>query len=119
MKFLGYPLEIWAVSIVAVFIKLQTSSSLTFFGAIVTTVVAMFSGVFLHIPIANILGLSSDWHIPLAVMLALSAENLMKAIVEISADKEWLKGWIIYLVDKDKLTRGKNNEKPVDTVPNN
>lgn len=105
MNFLGYPIEIWAAAIVAVFVKLQTSNTLTLFGAIATTVIALFSGVFLYLPIATMLSLSVSWHMPLAIIIALSAENLMKAIVELSADVEWLKGILQYMIDRDKLPR--------------
>lgn len=118
MKFLGYPIEIWAASVIAVFIKLQTSSTLSFFGAVATTVVALFSGVFLHVPVATILGLDSNWHTVLAVIIALSAENLMKAVVEISADVEWLKDILRYFIDREKLDRAKGRTKD-ETVDNN
>lgn len=117
MNFLGYPVEIWAAAIVAVFVKLQTSNTLTIFGAIATTIIALFSGVFLYLPIASMLSLSVSWHMPLAIIIALSAENLMKAIVEISADKEWLKDWIIFLVDRDKLPR-RSREEPIGVQEN-
>lgn len=100
MKFIGYPIEIWAACIVAVLIKLQTSNKLTLLGAIATTVVALFSGIILYQPIMAIFGLAEAWSIPLAIIISLSAENLMKALVEMSADKEWLKDWIHYLVTK-------------------
>lgn len=118
MNFLGYPIEIWAAAIIAVFVKLQASNTLTLFGAITTVVIALLSGVFLYTPIAAILSLGTSWHIPLAIIIALSAENLMKAIVELSADKEWLKDWIIFMVDRDKIPRRSNDTDSQTNYPN-
>ncbi|MBQ2262720.1 MAG: hypothetical protein II336_15280 [Loktanella sp.] len=107
--FLGYPLEIWLASFVAVIIRLQTSSTLTFFGAASTVIVALLTGVILYEQIVDLLGLSESWSVPVAIIVALSAENIMKIIVEMSADKEWLKDWIKYLVNKDG--RDKNDQQ--------
>lgn len=100
MQFLGYPMEIWLAAIVAMLIRLQTSNTLTILGATTTVIVALFAGVILYEPIIILFGLSESWSIPIAIIVALSAENLMKAIVEISSDRDWLKDWIRYLVDK-------------------
>lgn len=111
MNILGYPIEIWAASIVAVLIKLQTSSTLTMLGALTTTIVALFSGVFLHETVAEMFGLDQSWYTVVAIVIALSAENLMKSIVELSADKEWLKDFIRFFVDREKVIRIKEDEK--------
>jgi hypothetical protein len=100
MNILGYPIEIWIAGLIGVFIRLQTSNRLTLLGATTTVIVAMAASLILHGPIVALLGLSVSWNVPVAVIIALTAENLMKAFVEISADKEWIKGWIRHLVDK-------------------
>ncbi|MFN3895723.1 MAG: hypothetical protein ACK4KU_14435 [Acinetobacter sp.] len=103
--FFGYPVEIWLASLVAVIIRLQTADRLTVLGAAATILVALLAGILLYGPIIVLLGLSQTWAVPMAIIVALSAENIMKIIVEMSADKDWLKGWIKHLVSKD------NNKK--------
>lgn len=99
MILLGYPLEIWIAAGIAVFVRIQSSNRLTWLGSITTVSVGVFSGLILYEPLAMLIGLSTTWHVLLAIIIALSSENLMKAIVELSADREWIKDRIRYLVD--------------------
>ena len=107
MNIWGYPLEIWLAGLIGVFIRLQTSNKLTWLGAMSTVVVAMAASLVLYLPVTELLSLSETWHVPVAVIIALTAENIMKSLVEISADKEWLMGIIRHLVNKD---RDRNND---------
>ncbi len=100
MNLFGYPIEIWCAAFIAMLIRLQTSNTLTWLGAIVTVCVALFAGVALYGPIMGMLGIGEGWAIPIAIIVALSAENMMKAIVELSADIEWLKDYIRLFVDR-------------------
>lgn len=111
MHIFGYPIEIWFAAFVAMLIRLQTSNTLTALGAIVTVCVALFAGVILYQPVMLVFGLGEAWAIPIAIIVALSAENLMKAIVELSADKEWLTDWIRFFVDRgDSKSRRSTHE---------
>lgn len=100
MLFLGYPIEIWAASFVAVLIKISANKKLTILGAFTTVIVALFSGVILYQPILAMFALDSTWAIPLAIIIALSAENLMKAILQVSEDREWLVDTIKFFVNR-------------------
>ncbi len=98
MKFLTYPIEIWAAVLVAVVVKLQTSNRLTLIGTISTVIVAVISSLTLHQPVTDMMGWETDAHVIVAVIIALTAENLMKAIVEFTADKGKLKSIIKHFV---------------------
>lgn len=101
MKFLGYPIEIWAASLIAVIVKLQTSNRLSLIGVISTVIVAMGSSLLLYIPVCDMMGYGSDAHVIVAVLIALTAENLMKAVVEFTADRKIMNGVIKHLIKKD------------------
>ena len=100
MNFFGYPIEIWVAAFISVLVKLQSSKHLTLLGSIVTISVALASGVILYQPILIILNLNATWAVPVSIMIALSAENIMKSLVELSADKEWLTDWIKLLITR-------------------
>ena len=82
-------------------IKLQSSKTLSVLGVVTTVAVGVGAGVILYSPVIALFSLSQSWEIIVAILIALSAENLMKSFVEISADKEFLKGWIKYLVNRN------------------
>ena len=96
----GYPIEIWIALAVSILIKLQSNKRLSLLGAITTVAVALFSGLLLYGPIVSLFALSNSWEIIVAILVALTAENLMKTIVEISADKELLAGLVKFLITK-------------------
>tara|TARA_R110000796_G_scaffold11041_1_gene36887 strand:+ start:710 stop:1012 length:303 start_codon:yes stop_codon:yes gene_type:complete len=100
MKFI-YPLEIWIAVFLAIIIKLQTSNRLTFLGVVITIFVATASALLFHLPIVAMMGWGPDSNVVVAVVLALTAENLMKAIVEISADRGFMKNLIKHVVKQD------------------
>lgn len=102
MNFLGYPIETWIATTIAIIIKLKASRALTLFGAISTTVVGVGSGMLLYKPITSILGLADSWEIMIAILTALTFENLTKLIVEESSDTETIKGWINFFITKRK-----------------
>lgn len=91
MIFLGYPIEIWLGVFVAVIIKLKSSRVMTILGAMTTTLVAVGGGMLLHQKVIFLFGLDPSWDIFVAIILALTFENLMKFIVELSADQAALK----------------------------
>ena len=101
MKFLTYPIEIWAAVAVAIVVKLQTSNRLTLLGVVSTVIVAMGSSLLLYVPITEMMGWGADAHVVVAVILALTAENLMKAIVEFTADRGMMQGVIKHIVKKN------------------
>lgn len=100
MNLFGYPIEIWVAAFISVLVKLQSSKHLTLLGSIVTISVALASGIILYQPILILLNLSSTWAVPVSIMIALSAENIMKSLVELSADKDWLRDWIKFLITR-------------------
>lgn len=100
MNFFGYPIEIWVAAFISVLVKLQANKHFTLLGSIVTISVALASGVILYQPILIILNLNATWAVPVSIMIALSAENLMKSLVELSADKDWLTDWIKLLITR-------------------
>lgn len=51
-------------------------------------------------PVIELMGVSQSWDVVVAILLALSAENLMKVLVELSSDKEWIKTMITTKVEK-------------------
>lgn len=106
MLLFGYPVEIWVATIIAVLIKLQSSKTLSVLGVITTIVVGVGAGVILYGPVITLFALSNTWEIIVAILIALSAENLMKSFVELSADKEFLSGWIKYLVNRKENDKG-------------
>lgn len=104
MLLFGYPIQIWIACIVAILVKLQSTRSLTVFGVITTVAVAMGSGVLLYGPMLALLSLEATWSIPMAIILALSAENILKAMLDISDDRKWIKdqlrSWLLKDVEK-------------------
>lgn len=100
MMFLNYPIEIWLAVMVAVIIKLKSSRVMTLLGATTTTLVAVGGGMLLYDKVITLFGLSQSWEIFVAIILALTFENLMKVIVEISADTETLKGWASVFINR-------------------
>ena len=100
MSLFGYPIEIWVAIAVSILIKLQSNKRLTLLGAITTVSVALASGLLLYQPIVVLFSLSPSWEIIVAILVALTAENLMKTLVEISADRELLTGIVKFLVNK-------------------
>lgn len=102
MLFLGYPIEIWVATALAVLIKLKSSPFLTFFGALTTVLVGIGAGVLGYKTAVTLLELSADWNIVVAVLLALTAENIMKTIMEVSADSTVLKDLAAWFINRDK-----------------
>ena len=100
MLFLGYPVEIWVASFIAVLIKILANKKFTLLAASITILVALFSGVILYQPILTIFALEQTWGIPLAIIIALSAENIVKAILQVSDDREWLVDLIRWFVNR-------------------
>lgn len=98
MKFLTYPIEIWIAVSVAIIVKLQTSNRLTLLGIVSTVFISMASALVLYDPICDMMNWGQDMHVIIAVIIALTSENLMKAIVEFTADRKVLKGVIKHLV---------------------
>lgn len=108
MSLFGYPIEIWIAIAVSILIKLQSNKRLSLLGAVTTVSVALFSGLLLYQPIVVLFSLSHSWEIIIAILIALTAENLMKTLVELSADRELLTGVVKFLVtkkfdDKEKI----------------
>lgn len=97
---MGSPYEIWIASIIAVIIKLKSTKHLNRIGAGITIFVGVGAGVILYRPVIELMGVSPSWDVVVAILLALSAENLMKVLVELSSDKEWIKGIISAKVEK-------------------
>ena len=64
---------------------------MTVLGAMTTTLVAVGGGMLLHQKVIFLFGLDPSWDIFVAIILALTFENLMKFIVELSADQAALK----------------------------
>ena len=100
MNLFGYPIEIWVAAFISVLVKLKSSKHLTLLGSIVTISVALASGVILYQPMLVLLNLSSTWAVPVSIMIALTAENFMKSLVELSADKDWLREWLKFLITR-------------------
>ncbi len=113
MNFFGYPMEIWFASFVAVMFKLKMTSNWTIVGTITTMSIAMFSGLILYLPVVELLELSASWKVPVAILVSLTAENIMKSVVDLSADGDFLKDWIRYIVTKKFDKDSKNNDNNV------
>ena len=113
MNFFGYPMEMWFASFVAVMFKLKMTSNWTIVGTITTVSIAMFSGLILYLPIVELLELSASWKVPVAILVSLTAENIMKSVVDLSADGDFLKDWIRYMVTKKFDKDGKNNDNNI------
>lgn len=116
MTFLNYPIEIWIAVIVAVIVRLKTSITLNWTGALSTTLVAVGSGMVLHKPIATLMGLGADWELLLSILIALTAENLMKGVIDFSDDADVVKNVIKTVITKDprnlvKDDKDENNSK--------
>jgi ABC-type uncharacterized transport system permease subunit len=100
MSFFGYPIEIWIGAIIAVIIKLKSAKRLNWIGACITVFVGVGAGLILYQPAMELLGLAKSWEVVVAILLSLSAENLMKVLVELSSDKDWIKTLITTKVEK-------------------
>ncbi len=113
MNFFGYPIEIWLASFVAVMFKLKTNSNMSWFSILATVTIAMFSGVIMYKPIAEIFSLSASWNVPVAILIAVSAENLMKHVTRISNDEDFVKDWLKFILTRkvDYKERDKEKEK--------
>ena len=102
MLFLGYPVEIWIATALAILIKLKSSPFLTLFGALTTVLVGIGAGVLGYRTAVTLLELSTDWNIVVAVLLALTAENIAKTVIEFSADTSMLKEFASWFINRDK-----------------
>ncbi|WP_347141021.1 hypothetical protein [Paracoccus sp. SSK6] len=87
MRFLNYPVEIWIAVSIAILVRLKTSMSLGFWGALTTTVVGAGAGLVLHRPLSALVGVTGDWEILMAILIALTSENLMQGIVRWSSQE--------------------------------
>lgn len=89
--FLGFPYEIWIAVIISVLVRLRAMKGATIVSTIITIIVALCAGMWLHEPFMVIMNLSETWTIPIAILIALSAENVMKGIVELTSDSTFIK----------------------------
>lgn len=101
MTFLNYPVEIWVAVFIAVIVRLKTSLTLNWTGALSTILVAIGSGMVLHKPITTLSGIGSEWELLMSILIALTAENLMKKIVDFSEDDDAVKNIVGAIVKKD------------------
>lgn len=113
MNFLNYPIEIWISVFVAVIVRLKSSVTLNWTGALSTTLVAVGAGMVMYKPFTALLGLSSDWELLMSILIALTAENIMKGIIDFSDDKDTVKNILKSIISKDpsKLVDKKNDDK--------
>lgn len=88
---LGYPFEIWLIVFAAVLVRVGIVSRDTILSSIITVVVGITVGIYMHMPVLNLLGLTHEWIYLVAVLVTLTAENLMRSVVSISRDAEFLK----------------------------
>lgn len=93
MQIFSHPVEIWLGILLAVLIKLRGANFeiLGFFGTAATVLISIISGVIFYVPIMDLLSLGPSWAIPTAILIALTAENLLKTVTEMTADKESLR----------------------------
>lgn len=111
MNFFGSPIEVWVATVIAVLIKLRNDTKLTLLGIITTFATGVGSGMLFYHQVADMLGLDQSWHVAIACIVTLTADNLMKVLLELSSDREWIKDWIKYLVTRDEgHKRDDNND---------
>ena len=101
MNFLNYPIEIWISVLVAVIVRLKSSVTLNWTGALSTTMVAVGAGMIMYKPITALIGLSPDWELLMSILIALTAENVMKGIIDFSDDKDTVKNIIKFVLNRD------------------
>lgn len=115
MTFLNYPIEIWIAVVIAVIVRLKTSITLNWTGALSTILVAVGSGLVLHKPISNLIGLGSEWELLMAILIALTAENFMKGVVDFSDDRDAVKNILTSVITKQlsktSAKEPENNQK--------
>ncbi|MGR3749600.1 hypothetical protein [Paracoccus sp. (in: a-proteobacteria)] len=111
MLFLNYPTEIWLAVLIAVIVRLKSSLTLGWFGALTTVIVAAGSGVLLYEPLADLCGLSSNTHTMLAVLIALTAENLMKMLVDYSSRADAVMRFIKAVIRRDPTLLFEDDDK--------
>lgn len=84
----------WLVVVGAAFVKVLLSESLTVRQAFATFAVAIFSAWVGTDPIMNFSGIGDGYKEIVAVTLGLTGEQLMRAVILISKDPEWIKSII-------------------------
>lgn len=97
---LGYPIEIWIALGVAILIKIQSNKKLSILATITSVIVALSAGLLLYKPIIALLALGQNWEMIVAILIALTAENIMRSVVEISSDKDFLSGILSAVIIK-------------------
>lgn len=90
-QLLGYPFEIWLIVFAAVLVRLGKVSRDTILSSLMTVAIGITVGIYMHIPVLTLLGLSHDWVYLVAVLVTLTAENLMRSVVSMSRDAEFIK----------------------------
>ena len=85
------PLEFWAAVLLAVIIKLKTSSRLGLWGTITAIASALLSAYAFAEPLSRWLGFSE---IIVAALIALTGEGLMRYILIVVNNPEELKEWL-------------------------
>lgn len=101
MLIFGFPIEIWLGVFAAVLVRVKSSVTLGWGGAITTTLVSTISGMILHRPFLSLTGLHQDWGILVAILIALTAENLMKGVLDWSSEKGALKNLLRAVIGRD------------------
>lgn len=116
----GTPPEVWVASLIAVFIKLQAEQKLTLLGVVTTFAVGVGSGIIFYAPLSAALGLSAAWHVPMACLISLTSDNLLKVILELSADRRWIgdaiRYWVTKRIDTDAEIRARGGVAPTPPV---
>ena len=85
------PLEFWAAVLVAVLIKLKTSTRLGLWGTITTIATALLSAYAFAEPVSQRLGFSE---IIVAALIALTGEGIMRYVLIVVNNPEELKEWV-------------------------
>jgi|GEM_PF-3999980 len=87
MRILETPLEVLLAILIAAIVRMKSSLSLGWFGALTTTIVSILSGLLLYQPVLTVTGIDQSWEVMVAIIISLTAENLMKGIIEFSSQK--------------------------------
>jgi len=87
MRLLETPIEVVIAILIAAVVRLKSSWSLGWIGALTTTIVSMFSGLLLYQPVLTITGIDQSWDVLVAILISLTAENLMKGLIDFTGQK--------------------------------
>ena len=80
------PIEVIIAVCVAALVRMKSAISLSWVGAITTSITSVFASLVLYKDVTGLLGLSAEWHTVIAVCIALTVENLMKIVIDMSSD---------------------------------